>query len=216
MKYEWRKQDKDIYLPKKIHITKIDSYKFIVIEGKGNPNSAEFNQCVEALYALSYGIKMAPKKNIQIDGYFEYTVFPLEGLWDLSEKGKELYNAENSIIDIKDELVYQIMIRQPEFVTDELFDSIKESVYLKKKNKKILDSKLINSKETTVCQTIHIGSYDNEPETFHNMEIHCQDHGYERISKVHTEIYISDPRKTSPEKLKTTLRFEVKKIAIVL
>ncbi|AIO18054.1 hypothetical protein KQ51_00151 [Candidatus Izimaplasma bacterium HR1] len=211
MKYEWRKQDKEIYLPKRVSITEIDSFKHIMIEGKGNPNSTDFKECVEALYALSYGIKMAPKKNIKIDGYFEYTVFPLEGIWDLTGKGKELYSKDSSVIDIKDELVYQIMIRQPDFVTDELFDMIKESAYLKKNNKIILDSKLIKSKESTVCQTIHLGSYDNEPETFSKMEEYCQENGYDRLSKVHTEIYISDPRKVSPEKLKTTLRFEVKK-----
>jgi hypothetical protein len=117
MKYEWRKHDKKTYLPKKIDILEIESMQYIILEGEGNPNSDSFTECIEALYALSYGIRMSPKKGIETKGYYEYTVFPLQGIWDLTDKGKELYTDCESIIDIKDELAYKIMIRQPEFVT---------------------------------------------------------------------------------------------------
>jgi hypothetical protein len=84
-------------------------------------------------------------------------------------------------------------------------------LHKKKKNPRILDATLQTIEKNTVCQTIHLGTYDTEPITFKMMEEYCEENGYNRASKVHTEIYISDPRKVSPEKLKTTLRFNVNK-----
>ncbi len=94
-------------------------------------------------------------------------------------------------------------------MTDALFESIKQTAFEKKKNPKILKTKLVTSKESNVCQTIHLGSYDSEPATFKLMEEYTEEQGYSRLSKTHTEIYISDPRRVSPEKLKTTLRFDI-------
>src|SRR5690554_6941398 len=91
---------------------------FICIDGKGNPNNEDFQKRIEVLYTLSYAIRMSPRKGINIPGYFEYTVYPLEGFWDLTEKGRK------SEVLLKDELVYAIMIKQPSFVTKEVFDSI--------------------------------------------------------------------------------------------
>lgn len=212
MKYEWRKQDKKIYIPKQTpEIITLDEYNYIQIEGEGNPNESLFQECVEALYALSYGIKMAPKKGIIIPGYFEYAVFPLEGLWNLNEKGISLLNEGKNVIELKDFLVFKIMIRQPDFITEELFNEIKDVTFKKKKNNMILKASLTRSDRQTVCQCLHIGSYDSEPETFKKMEIYAKEEGYKRLHKSHTEIYLSDPRKSDPSKLKTTLRFIVSK-----
>ncbi|WP_317310612.1 GyrI-like domain-containing protein [Clostridium thermobutyricum] len=112
MKHEWRKHEKDIYVPKKKpEIIDVQNFKYITITGKGNPNEDEFAKKVEVLYSLAYAIKMMPKKGYIPDGYFEYTVYPLEGLWDLTHEGKKLKELN------KDCLVYKIMIRQPDFVT---------------------------------------------------------------------------------------------------
>lgn len=211
MKHEWRKQEKSLYIPKKTEITEVPVQTFLVLEGTGNPNNDSFKFCIETLYQLSYGIKMAPKKGITIEGYYDYTVYPLEGDWSLTEKGISLYKDDLSIIQLKNHLKYRIKIRQPEFVTKELFSLIQNEVYKKKKNPLINDIIFEQNPKRTVCQTVHIGSYDSEPMTFKEMEFYTESLSYKRVSKDHTEIYLSDPRKTETAKLKTLLRFDVKK-----
>ena len=85
-------------------------FKFFMIDGKGNPNSEEFAEAIGVLYSLAYAVKMLPKRNIMPEGYFDFTVFPLEGLWDLAEEARTM-----EILD-KNSLIYTIMIRQPDFV----------------------------------------------------------------------------------------------------
>ncbi|MGL6104629.1 GyrI-like domain-containing protein [Romboutsia sp.] len=205
MKYEWRKKDKKLYLPKDnpivIHVPKMS---YFTIEGKGNPNGEDFKKCVEALYSLSYTIRMFPKKEIYPYGYYEYTVFPLEGVWDLDEEGRKLDYLD------KDHLVYKLMIRQPDFVDDQLFNLAKELVLKKKKDSLIDEVKFEEIEEGLCLQMLHIGSFDTEPETFDIMEKYCAENNYIRESKIHKEVYISDPRKVDPEKLKTVLRFKIR------
>ncbi len=211
MKYEWRKKEKAHYFPKQTEIIKIKSYYYISLTGEGNPNSDLFSQCIEALYALSYGIKMAPKKGIEIDGYYDFTVFPLEGIWNLNDEGIKKYKEGLPVKELKDFFKFQIMIRQPDFVNNNLFETIKTQTIKKKKSELIKDAVLIKSEEKLVCQSLHLGRYDNEPKTFKMMEEFCQENNYRRLNKSHIEVYLSDARKVIPEKLKTTLRFEVTK-----
>ena len=205
MKYEWRKQEKHIYVPKEEPVLiKIPNFKYIIIEGKGNPNSQEFSDKVSILYQVSYAIRMMPKKGYTPEGYFEYTVYPLEGVWDLSTKGRQLPALD------KNELIYTIMIRQPEFVTETVF---KQAIELTRvKNNIILLNELkFESIEEGLCvQMMHIGSYDEEPRTFSVMRKYIQDHNLELVTKVHREIYLSDARKVEPQKQKTILRYQVK------
>ncbi|MER2174454.1 MAG: GyrI-like domain-containing protein [Carnobacterium sp.] len=203
-KFEWRKQLKDLYLPKKQPSTiEVPEMKFFTLEGKGNPNSEPFKEHIEILYGLSYAIKMMPKKGLTPEGYFDYTVFPLEGHWDLDEKGRKLDYLN------KDHLVYKLMIRQPDFVTEELFQYALESVKQKKATT-LLDAVQFETITEGLCvQTMHIGSYDNESETFNRMEQYCSQNNLKRAEKTHKEIYISDARRTATEKLKTVLRFKV-------
>ena len=203
-KFEWRKQLKDLYLPKKQPSTiEVPEMKFFTLEGKGNPNSEPFKEHIEILYGLSYAIKMMPKKGLTPEGYFDYTVFPLEGHWDLDEKGRKLDYLN------KDHLVYKLMIRQPDFVTEELFQYALESVKQKKATT-LLDAVQFEKITEGLCvQTMHIGSYDNESETFNRMEQYCSQNNLKRAEKTHKEIYISDARRTDTEKLKTVLRFKV-------
>src|SRR5690554_4309809 len=116
MKYEWRRSEKAIYLPKtKPELIVVPNAKYFTITGNGNPNNEEFSKKVEALYQASYGVRMMHKTNFIPKGYFEYTVYPLEGLWDLTDEGR---NKE--VLD-KNDLVYKIMIKQPDFVDEKVF-----------------------------------------------------------------------------------------------
>lgn len=206
MPYDWKKQDKKFYLPKETpELVTIPSFRFFVLDGKGNPNSETFADAIGVLYSLSYGIKMLPKKGVTPEGYFEYSVFPLEGVWDVSEEGKKKVFLD------KNELVYSIMIRQPDFVNEELAQKIIEDTK-KKKPSPLLENVRFQSLEDGLCvQMLHIGAYDDEPKSFEIMKAFCSDNNLTRISMIHREIYISDARKTTPEKLKTVLRFKVAK-----
>jgi len=206
-KFEWRKEFKELYLPKQ-QPTKIDvpEMKFFTITGSGNPSEAPFKEHVETLYGLSYAIRMMPKKGITPEGYFEYTVFPLEGHWDLDEEGRKLDYLD------KNHLVYKLMIRQPDFVTEELFEYALKTVKDKNKTANLDNVKFETITEGLCVQAMHIGSYDDEPKTFELMEQYCVENNLNRAEKTHREIYISDARKTPPEKLKTVLRFKVTEV----
>lgn len=206
MKYEWRKKEKEIYLPpKKPVIIDVPRFTYLTINGNGNPNSTFFGECIEALYAVSYAIRMSYKKGLQPENFYEYTVYPLESIWDISDKAKEAYDGTLN----KDELVFHLMIRQPEFVTSEFAKEAKDWAKKKKENQ-IIEKLIFRELSEGKCvQMMHLGSYESEPESFETMEEFCSQNNLKRKSKVHKEIYISDPRKVAPEKLKTVLRFEV-------
>lgn len=207
MKYEWKKQGKDLYLPKnEPEVVTVPSMKFFMLEGKGNPNNEDFAEAVGVLYSLSYAVKMMPKKGATPEGYFEYSVFPLEGVWDLAEEARGLETLD------KDSLIYTVMIRQPDFVTDKLAQEVIASTK-EKKYHPLLEKVRFGSLEEGLCvQMMHFGPYDSEPQSFSRMEEFCEKNNLKRKSKIHREIYISDVRKTSPEKLKTVLRFEAEKL----
>lgn len=212
MKYEWRKIDKALYLPKEEPvIIQIPKMNFIVISGIGAPGNPQFNECITALYSISYGIKMTLKKEESVANYVDYTVFPLEGIWDLNEEGRKLYKNGINIKELKEHMSYKLMIRQPEFVSISFFNDIQSLVYKKKKDPTVLKTRYETIEEGLVCQMMHIGSYDDEPSTFSIMEDYTTNNGYDRISKIHKEIYISDARKVDQSKLKTTLRFKIEK-----
>lgn len=157
MKHEWRKKEKLYYTPKtKAELVNIESMKFIQIKGEGNPNEEAFSEAVGALYSVAYAIKMMPRNNVEIPGYFEYVVYPLEGLWDLKEE------ARNKDSFDKSELIYTIMIRQPEFVTEDIFKEAINIVKRKKPNK-LLDKVEFSIIEDGLCvQMMHIGPFDEE------------------------------------------------------
>jgi hypothetical protein len=207
MKYEWRKQEKNLYIPKqKPELITVPEQKFLMIKGTGNPNSKEFSEKIGVLYSLAYAIRMMPKQGYTPEGYFEYTVYPLEGIWDLTEEGKKLDTLN------KDELVYTIMIRQPDFVSEEVVIKAFENVR-KKKPHPLLDEVTFDTiKDGLSVQMLHVGSYDNEKESFDIMKKFIEENNLEIISMIHREIYLSDFRKVEAEKLKTVLRYRVKTI----
>lgn len=181
----------------------LPKFKFLMIDGKGNPNSEEFSEAIGVLYSLSYAVKMSPKKDIIPEGYFDFSVFPLEGLWDLAEEARA-----KEILD-KNSLIYTIMIRQPDFMTDELALQFINRVKLKKPHP-LLERVRFGCLEEGLCvQMLHIGPYDDETKSFSIMKDYCISNNLSRITKIHREIYLSDARKVQPEKLKTVLRFKV-------
>ncbi len=205
IKHEWKKQEKEIYLPKEAPtLTEVPKYKYYIISGKGNPNSEEFSEAIGVLYSLSYGIKMMPKKGITPTGYFEYSIYPLEGVWDLTEEGRKSEKL------IKEELIYNIMIRQPNFVDEKLAKEVIE-ITKKKKPNKLLEKVVFGEIEDGLSvQMLHVGSYDDEPKTFLKMKEYIEKNNLEIKTKQHREIYLSDFRKTETPKLKTVLRYMVK------
>jgi len=204
VKYEWKKQEKDLYLPpaKPVLIT-VPEQKFFMLNGQGDPNKEEFAERTAVLYSLAYAVRMMPKQGYTPEGYFEYTVYPLEGVWDLTEQGRKSATLN------KNELVYTIMIRQPAFVTPEVAAKAFELVR-KKKPHPLLDEVTFEAMEDGLSvQMMHIGSYDEEAASFDQMKKFINENNLEITTLKHREIYISDPRKTEKSKLKTVLRYRV-------
>ena len=207
MKHECRKREKEVYLPKnKTVIIQIPEYKYFTIKGSGNPNDDYFSEYIRVLYSLSYAIKMSIKKGIEPKGYFDYTVYPLEGVWDINEEAKKKFDGKFD----KNDLVFKLMIRQPDFVDEQFAMMILERTKQKKFNVLLDNVKFEKIADGECVQMMHLGSYDNEPESFKQMEDFAQQQNLTRTSKVHREIYISDARKVAPEILKTVLRLKVK------
>lgn len=204
MKHEWRKHEKALYMPKrKPKIVTIPAQKFFTIKGKGNPNDAEFSERIETLYPLAYAIRMMYKTVYVPEDYFKYTVYPLEGIWDLTEEGRKQDTLD------KDELLYTIMIRQPEFVDEETVERAFETVKNKKKLRYLDDVKFESIEDGLCVQMLHVGPYGNESETFKIMDEFTEENNLQRISLTHREIYLSDFRRVKPENLKTVLRYKV-------
>jgi len=207
MKYEWRKAEKELYLPpKKPVLVTVPCFKYYLIKGEGSPNSSAFQECIEALYTVSYAIRMSYKKGREPEGFYEYSVYPLEGFWgtNQNEDSQVRYGIK------KDECYFTLMIRQPDFVTNEFSERAKEWAFEKNKNSSIEKLTFDEIEDGKCIQMLHVGSYDSEPESFSIMESFCEEHQLKRVSRLHKEIYLSDPRRVVPEKLKTVLRIEVK------
>jgi len=205
MKYEWRKKEKEYYIPKeKPQLVEVPEFKFFTIQGQGNPNSEGFAEAIGVLYSLAYAVRMMPKNDITPEGYFEYTVYPLEGIWDLTDYGRtqEILN--------KDELIYTIMIRQPDFVSSDVVERAFESVRKKKPHPFLDDVTFETMTDGLSLQMLHVGPFEDEPQTFEKMAEYEESHQLERASLTHREIYLTDMRRVEPAKLKTVLRYQVK------
>lgn len=206
MKKEWRKHEKHIYLPKqKPVLIDVPKFNYFTIEGTGNPNDDFFGEYIAVLYSVSYAVRMSYKSNNPPIGYYEYTVFPLEGVWDIADKSKYI----EGVLD-KNNLAFELMIRQPEFITEDFAQRIIKNTKTKKPHK-LLDKIEFKTIEEGKCvQMLHKGSYDDEPGSFAMMDKYCKENNLERISMKHREIYLNDARKTPSQKLKTVLRYKVK------
>ena len=202
-KYEWRKTEKAYYLPKEKGPVRIDvpEMKFFSVEGAGSPDSEEFQAVVGLLYTLSYTIRMMPKSGWTPPDYQEYTVFPLEGVWRMDTDA-----WQGGALD-KTKLKYRLMIRQPWFVTPDVVDRAMASARKKVPAELLERASFESFIDGPSVQMLHVGPYDTEPETFAAMNSFMKEHGLVRTEQMHREIYLSDPRRVSPEKNRTLLRF---------
>lgn len=204
-KLDYKKAYKEIYLPGADPvILDVPMMRFAVIEGRGDPNGEAFAQQTAALYGFSYSVRMSYKAKDAPEGFYEYTVFPLEGVWDMVDKAVSSADKSN--------YAYSIMIRQPDFLTEELFARFVRETAKKKPNPYLEKMRFAPIAEGLCCQMLHTGSYDDEPASFLRMQQYCADQGYQRSARTHREIYLADPRKTEPSRLRTVLRFSVKKL----
>lgn len=208
MAFDYKKEYKEFYLPpKKPGIVDVPEMNYIAVRGKGNPNEpeGEYKASIGLLYGIAFTIKMSYKGNHRIEGYFSYVVPPLEGLW--WQEGQDGIDYAH-----KDNFSWISMIRLPEFVTREEFDwAIAEATV--KKQTDYSKVEFFTYHEGLCVQCMHIGSYDDEPETISRMDKFADENGYSVAlsdSRFHHEIYLSDPRRCAEEKLRTVIRHPVK------
>jgi len=202
MKYEWKKSEKYLYgVKQKPQFIEVPTAYYIMIKGEGNPNEIDFSNRVSALYSLAYGIKMLFKnmKKEELE-YSDFTVFPLEGIWEKSDD--EEFD--------KSKLKYTIMIKQPYFITKEIFELAFEKVKKKKPNELYDEVSFDCIESKKAIQILHIGSFDTEIESFEKLDNFANEMNLERSEKLHTEIYLNNKNRTAEDKLKTILRYNVK------
>jgi len=207
---DYKKEYKNLYLPKtKPMIVEIPEINFVSVEGKGDPNdkNGEYPKAMQILYSVQFTIKMSKMGNNKLNGYFDYVVPPLEGLWWFNNNEK--FPPKN-----KSEYNWISLIRLPEFVDKNIFKWACDEV-LKKKNIETKNAKYLKLKEGLCVQCMHIGSYDDEPKTLKLIDEFIEEHNLINdinAKRRHHEIYLSDPGKTEVGKLKTVLRIPVKKL----
>lgn len=207
--FDYKKGYRDLYLPKaKPVAVDIPAMQFVAVEGKGNPNDkdGEYQQATGLLYGIQYTIKMSQIAGRAPEGYFNYVVPPLEGLWWMNNGSDNFTN--------KSRYCWISLIRLPEFVTPGVFDSACAEFSAKKKID-TCPARLLTLTEGLCVQCMHIGAYNDEPKTIALIEDFIRQNGFINdvgTTRRHHEIYLSDPRKTATDKLKTVLRIPVKKI----
>ena len=209
MPFDYKKEYKEFYLPKdKPSFVTVPPMNYLAVRGKGDPNAAsgEYKDAIGLLYGIAFTIKMSKKGSRQIEGYFDYVVPPLEGLWH--QQGVDGVDYAH-----KETFEWTSMIRLPEFGTREEFDwAVQEATAKKKQDFSTAEFRTYD--EGLCVQCMHIGPYDTEPETLRQMDAFAAEQGYVpdyMAGRLHHEIYLGDPRRTAPEKLKTVLRHPVRK-----
>lgn len=209
MAFDFKKEYKEFYMPKnKPEIVTVPQANYIAVRGKGNPNEIDgaYQKAISILYAVAYTLKMSYKTEHKIEGFFEYVVPPLEGFWWQD-------NVDGIDYADKDAFNWISVIRLPEFITQKDFEWAVETASEKKK----LDcssAEFLTVDEGLCVQIMHIGAFDDEPQTVTLMDEYIAQNGYENDiteSRLHHEIYLSDARKVAPEKWKTVIRHPIKR-----
>lgn len=222
MTFDYKKEYKELYQPsKKPSLITVPPMNYVAVRGKGDPNEegGAYQQALQVLYGLSFTIKMAPKAGVELDGYFPYVVPPLEGFW--SQAGTA--SGSTGIFDPthKDQFEWISCIRLPDFATPETLAWAKEEA-ARKKGKKAQKSgeippdfaraEFLTIEEGLCVQCLYVGPYDDEPATIEALDRFAQEQGYHfdhTNGRQHHEIYLSDPRRVAPERLKTVIRIPV-------
>lgn len=208
MAFDYKKAYKEFYLPpQKPGIIDIPEMHYVAVRGTGNPNESDgaYAKALNLLYGIAFTIKMSYKGSHKIDGYFEYVVPPLEGLW---------WQQGVTGIDYGKKETFQwiSMIRLPEFVTRDVFEwAVTEAT--EKKKTDFSKAEFLTLHEGLCVQCMHIGSYDQEPATIQKMDAFLSENGYApdfSETRRHHEIYLSDPRRTAADRLRTVIRHPVR------
>lgn len=209
MAFDFKKEYKEFYMPpKKPTIVTVAPMNYIAVRGEGDPNEedGDYKKALNLLYGVAFTIKMSKMGDHKIDGYFDYVVPPLEGFW--RQQGIQGIDYTR-----KDLFEWISVIRLPDFVTEAEFKWAIEEASRKKKSD-FSKVEFLRIEEGLCVQCMHIGPYDNEPETVELMHRYMQEQGYEldiNDSRRHHEIYLSDARKVAPEKLKTVIRHPIRR-----
>ena len=212
MPFDYKKEYKEFYLPPQTPgIVTVPAMNFLAVRGQGDPNQEDgaYKQALGMLYAVAFTIKMSRKGQHQLEGYFDYVVPPLEGLWWQE-------NTRGVDYTRKQDFQWISMIRLPEFVTREAFDwAIREAT--EKKQQDFSRVEFFSWEEGLCVQCMHVGPYDAEPATVAAMNEYTRAQGYEADfgeGRFHHEIYLSDARRCSPERLKTVIRQPIRRSGI--
>lgn len=209
MPFDFKKEYKDLYQPKTSPtIINVGKTNYIAVKGVGDPNepNGAYQDAISVLYAVAYTLKMSYKTDHKIEGFFEYVVPPLEGFWWQDHTTSIDYSQKSAFHWIS-------VLRLPEFITEEDFTwAVKTAT--KKKKLDCSSAEFLPIEEGLCVQIMHSGAYDDEPATIAAMDKFLSENGYENDinkNRLHHEIYLSDPRKTPPEKWKTVIRHPIKK-----
>lgn len=222
--FDFKKEYRDLYHPKTTPmLIDVPPMNFLMVAGHGDPNEEDgaYAEALSLLYGFSFTVKMAKKGDWQPDGYFDYVVPPLEGLWWTDDDGFD----GTRIVD-KGALNWISMIRQPSFVTPDVFAWARDKLTAKKPELDVRRARLETYHEGLCVQAMHRGPYDDEPATIEKMEVFAVESGHvidiavpsgltsaEDIfpaPRLHHEIYLGDPLRTKPENLRTVIRHPVK------
>lgn len=209
MPFDYKKEYREFYLPpQKPSIITVPPMNYLAVRGTGDPNNenGEYKASISLLYAIAFTIKMSKLGHHKIEGYFDYVVPPLEGFWWQDGVREIDYSHKESFKFIS-------AIRLPDFVTETEFNwAVAEATQKKKADFSKVEFFQYDEGECVQC--MHIGPYDNEPETLKAMREYAEQNGYVidiSTARMHHEIYLSDPRKCKAERLRTVLRHPVSK-----
>jgi hypothetical protein len=221
MAFDFKKEYKEFYMPgNKPEIVHIPSANYMAVRGTGDPNEegGAYQQAINVLYAVAYALKMSHKTDHKIEGFFEYVVPPLEGFWWQGERrpADAMLRDDVSRVDYSDKSTFNwiSVLRLPDFVKKEDFDWA-VSAATKKKGLNCSAAEFLTIDEGLCVQMMHLGTYDREPETVAQMDEFLAENGYVNDmagGRLHHEIYLSDPRKSVPEKRKTVIRHPIKRV----
>ncbi|MBR3365408.1 MAG: GyrI-like domain-containing protein [Solobacterium sp.] len=209
MAFDYKKEYKEFYMPKaKPEIVDVPVMNYLAVRGSGDPNpeGSDYQQAIGLLYGVAYTIKMSKKSGYQMEGFFDYVVPPLEGFWQQEGiKGMD-YSR-------KDAFQWIALIRLPDFVSEEDFRwAVQEAE--RKKKQDFSRVEFLTVEEGLCVQCMHNGPYDDELATVALMDAYIAEQGYVNDineKRMHHEIYLSDARRTAPEKLKTVIRHPIRK-----
>lgn len=206
--FDFKKEFPEFYLPARSpHLIEIPELPYLAVRGSGDPNAegGEYKDAVGMLYSVAYTIKMSRLSGSAPEGYFDYVVPPLEGLW---------WTEDGRGVDLtrKGDFRWLALIRLPDFVTRDVF----EAAVTEAERKKGLDLSRVEYMryaDGLSVQCMHLGPYDAEPETLAAMERCASENGCvpDYAGRFHHELYLSEPRRCKPERLRTVIRIPVRR-----